>query len=116
MTDLHGIPNCDTVRRARRWLDARDIGYRFHDVRAAGLDADRLRHWLETLGWQALVNRRSTSWRQLDTREREGLSAATAARLLRAHPTLLRRPVLEHRGTIEVGFSPESYQRIFGSA
>lgn len=115
MTDLHGIPNCDTVRRARRWLDERGIDYRFHDVRAAGLDAGRLNHWLATLGWQALINRRSTTWRQLDTRERECLSAATAAELLRTHPTLLRRPVLEHRGTIEVGFSPECYQRIFGA-
>lgn len=116
MTELHGIPNCDTVRRARHWLDAHGVGYRFHDVRAAGLDADRLDHWLATLGWQALVNGRGSTWRQLDPREREGLSALTAVRLLRAHPSLLRRPVLEHRGTIEVGFSPESYRRIFGGA
>ncbi|MFZ5654814.1 MAG: Spx/MgsR family RNA polymerase-binding regulatory protein [Pseudomonadota bacterium] len=114
-TSIYGIPNCDHTRQARRWLAGHGIACRFHDVRAAGLEPGRLAEWIAALGWEALVNRRSATWRQLDAATRARLAAATAADLLRAAPTLLRRPVLEHRGAVHVGFSPESYQRILGA-
>ncbi len=116
VTDIYGIPNCDTVKRARRWLEEQGVSYRFHDVRTEGLEPHRLSQWLATLGWEKLVNRRSTTWRQLDAADREALSEKTAPALLQAYPTLLRRPVLEHHRGIEVGFHPETYQHIFGGA
>lgn len=115
MVNVYGIRNCDTVKQARRWLDAQGIAHRFHDFRSDGLEPARLAHWLQALGWEQLVNRRSTTWRQLDANTRDRLSAATAPDLLLGEPTLLRRPVLEHRGAIHLGFSPESYRQIFGA-
>jgi arsenate reductase len=114
MTTLYGIKNCDTVRQARRWLDARDIDYRFHDLRADGLDAARLQTWLDALGWERVLNRRGTTWRQLDPEQREGLDAQAAAGLMLASPALVKRPVLEHAGEVCVGFNTDDYAQRFG--
>lgn len=113
---LYGIPNCDTVRRARRWLDGARRAYRFHDVREAGLDAALLAQWCAQLGWEALVNRRSTTWRGLDESQRAGLGdAAAAIALLREHPTLLRRPVLSVGGRVHVGFDADAYRTLLAA-
>ncbi|GMU46676.1 MAG: hypothetical protein AMXMBFR26_14580 [Porticoccaceae bacterium] len=113
MTILYGIPNCDTVRKARNWLDAQGIAHRFHDFRADGLTAARVAAWVDAIGWDALLNRRGTTWRQLETSIRAAIGAATAPALLLAQPTLIRRPVLEHEGAVYLGFDAERYRHIF---
>lgn len=112
MTTLYGIPNCDAVRKARSWLDTQGIAYRFHDFRADGLTAERVAAWVDALGWDTLLNRRSTTWRQLDIDVRAAIGAATAPALLLTQPTLIRRPVLEHDGAVHLGFDPEQYRLI----
>ncbi|WP_296577795.1 ArsC family reductase [Phreatobacter sp.] len=110
---LYGITTCDTVRKARAWLDQAGIAYRFHDFRAEGLDAGRLAGWLDALGWEAVLNRAGTSFRKLDEADRTDLDRDKAARLILANPTLVKRPVLETAGTATVGFKPELYARLF---
>lgn len=112
-TTLSGITTCDTVRKARIWLDGRGIAYRFHDFRAEGLEAARLEAWLDALGWEAVLNRQSTSFRALPEADRAGLDRAKAARLILANPTLVRRPVLERAGGVTVGFRPDIYAGLF---
>ncbi len=95
-TTLYGLPNCDTVRRARAWLDERGVAYRFHDLGRHGVPAAELDRWLQAPGWEALVNRRGTTWRRLDAAVRDVLIDADAARpVLLAHPSLVRRPVVD---------------------
>lgn len=116
MTTLYGIANCDKVRRARRWLDARGVSYRFHDFRADGLDPDRVRAWAAELGWQALLNRQSSTWRQLPSTSRDGLDADRAVALLATHPLLIKRPVLDREGRRHVGFSEALYASLFAQS
>ena len=105
---LYGIPNCDKVRKARAWLDARGIGHAFHDYKKEGADLDRLRAWCEVAGWEALLNRRGTTFRKLAEAERAGLDTGKAVRLMAQHPSLIERPVVEHGesdgGGLLVGF------------
>lgn len=112
---VYGIHNCATVKKARRWLDDQGIAHRFHDFRSDGLEPECLARWLDEPGWELLINRRGTTWRQLEPKIRDRISAATAAELLLAHPTLIRRPVLEQAGRVYLGFSPEAYAHIFRS-
>ncbi len=114
-TVVYGIRNCDTVTKARRWLDGQGIAYRFHDFRRDGLELARVERWLVELGWEQLINRRGITWRQLDANIRDR-AATTAPELLRQYPTLIRRPVLEQGERIHLGFSPDAYQHIFRSA
>jgi arsenate reductase len=105
---LYGLKNCDTCRKARKWLSANHIEYRFHDIRADGLTRERIDGWVAQLGWQAVVNRRSTTWRQIPEAERGDLDAVRAAALMAAHPTLVKRPVIETRATTLIGFSEDT--------
>lgn len=105
MITVYGIKNCDTCRKARAWLDGENIEHRFHDVRADGLDRKTLDRWVAALGWETLLNRRGTTWRQLPEAEREGLAPDGAAALMLAHPTLIKRPVFDLNGSFLVGFS-----------
>lgn len=114
MATIYGIRNCDTVRKARRWLDAHAIECPFHDLRADGLDAARLDRWLAAVGDEVLVNRRSRTWRELPAATREAAEAAALRTLLLEQPTLLRRPVLETGGEVVVGFDAGRYARLFG--
>ena len=113
MLTLYGIPNCDTVKQARKWLDAEGIAYQFHDFRQDGLDTARLTRWIKRLGWEALLNRRSTSWRQLSEQQRKNLDEHQAIDLMLTTPTLIRRPVLEGADTLLVGFSQDNYLKSF---
>ena len=106
MTTLHGIPNCDTVRKARAWLDQRGAAYRFHDYKKAGVDPERLDAWLAALGWEVVVNRPGTTWRKLAESEKVDLDTKRARALMLARPALIRRPVVEHEGRLLVGFDP----------
>ncbi|QHL91078.1 ArsC family reductase [Sphingomonas changnyeongensis] len=116
MTELvvYGIPNCDTVKKSRAWLDAAGIAYRFHDYKKAGVDEAALRRWVAALGWEALVNRQGTTFRKLPEAERTGLDEARAIALMIANPSLIRRPVVEGRGQLLAGFSPERFAVLTG--
>ena len=111
MAILYGIKNCDTVRKARRWLDAQGVDYRFHDLRADSLDPAELNRWVARVGWEALVNRRGTTWRQLPEAERADLDGDKAVALMLAHPTLIKRPVLVSGDDVAVGFSEADYTK-----
>ena len=111
---IHGIRNCDTMKRARAWLEGHGINYRFHDYKTAGITPETLRGWADRVGWEALVNRTGTTFRKLPEAEKTDLDAARALALLAAHPSAIKRPVLDHDGALLVGFSPEKYAEAFG--
>lgn len=115
MNTLYGIKNCDTVRKARQWLEHRAIDYRFHDFRSDGLTEAVLRHWLESTAWKTLLNQRSTGWRQLSDEQKSDLDENKVVTLLLDHPTLIKRPVLDTGAEILVGFKADQYQTLFQS-
>ena len=111
---LYGIPNCDTVKKARTWLAQNGIDYRFHDFRKAGLSAALVQEWLGRLDWEALVNRKGTTWRGLpEERKAAVCDAASAAALMLELPSVIKRPVLSTAKQTHVGFSDVLYQQIF---
>ena len=110
---LYGIKNCDTVKKARRWLDANGVDYAFHDFRIDGLDALQLRQWAAAVGWDTLLNRRGTTWRQLPETERAQVDEHKALALMLAQPTLIKRPVLVVDDAVHVGFTDSGYQALF---
>ena len=113
---LHGIPNCDTVKRARAWLEDRGFEHRFHDFKKAGVPEEALDRWIEQLGWEALLNRQGTTWRKLSDDEKEGVIDAPSARAaMLAHPSLIRRPIVEWpNGEISVGFTTDLFKQHTG--
>ncbi len=112
MVRLYGIPNCNTVRKARRWLQENGVDYTFHDFKKEGVDPSRLDAWLDRVGWDILVNRRGTTWRRLPEENRKDLDCDKARHLLLSHPSLIKRPVLEQGETLLVGFDPDSYEEL----
>lgn len=110
---LYGIASCDACRNARRWLDQHGVAYRFHDLRADGLEVQMLERWASRLDWHKLVNTRSITFRRLPEVDRENMTWTRALATMLDHPTLVRRPVLEHRRFIAVGFQPAEYGEIF---
>lgn len=115
MITLYGITNCDTTRKARRCLEERGIDHRFHDLRRDGIEAGRLRAWCREFGWETLLNRRGTTWRRLPERDRSGLNEARAVALMLAHPTVIRRPILEAGRLSLLGFDEARYRELPGS-
>lgn len=109
MIVVYGIKNCDSVKKARAWLEARQIDYRFHDYRIDGLDAALLQGFIDRLGVEAVLNQRSTSWRQLDDAQKNDISPAKALQLMLAVPTLIKRPILDNGQQLIVGFNPDQY-------
>ncbi|WP_066649465.1 MULTISPECIES: ArsC family reductase [Sphingomonas] len=109
MTTIYGIKTCDTVRKARAWLDAHGIAHRFHDYRAEGIDEARLRGWADVLGWEKLLNRSGPSFRNLPDADKADLDEAKAIALMLANPTLIKRPVLEAGDALLLGFKPDEY-------
>jgi len=112
MITIYGIKNCDTCRKALKWLLAEGIEHRFHDFRAYGLVAEDLRRWVSAAGWETLLNRRGTTWRNLPDAEKEGVDEAKAESLMQASPTLIKRPVFDLGSDIVVGFKDAEQQRI----
>jgi len=106
---LYGIKNCDTVKKARDWLTQEGIAYDFHDFRADGLDDATVQRWISQLGLDVLVNKRSTTWKELDEQIKASFGEATAIDVIMAHPTLIKRPVLESGTQLLVGFKPADY-------
>ncbi|HYE34398.1 ArsC family reductase [Methylocaldum sp.] len=111
MLDLYGIRNCDTCKKARAWLELHDIAYHFHDFRDDGLDRSVLEEVERALGWECLLNRRSTTWRQLGDADRMELTREKALELMLRFPTLIKRPVLMASNTILTGFLPAQYEK-----
>jgi arsenate reductase len=111
---FYGIPNCDTVKKARDWLAAKGIAYEFHDYKKAGADPARIAGWIEEAGLDKVLNRAGTTFRKLPESEREGLDAARAVALMAANPSSIKRPIVEHPGGLLVGFKPDEWQAAFG--
>jgi Spx/MgsR family transcriptional regulator len=107
---LYGIPNCDTVKRARAWLAERGQAHEFHDFKKQGVPADRLDAWLQAVGWERLLNRQGTTWRRLDDATRAAVvDGASARALMLAQPGVIKRPVVDWGGTFTVGFDPAQW-------
>ncbi len=113
MTTLYGIKNCDTVRKARKWLENNGIDYRYHDLRADGVSAELIQQWIDAVGWEPLLNRRGRSWRELDESQRTGLDADSARALMLEYPTLIKRPVVQVDDELSVGFSADAFEALF---
>jgi Spx/MgsR family transcriptional regulator len=109
---LYGIRNCDTVKKARAWLDQRGIEYRFHDYKVAGIDRARLDRWCGAVGWEALLNRAGTTFRKFLDTEKQNLNQERATALMLAQPSVIKRPVVELGGKLVVGFRPELYESL----
>jgi Spx/MgsR family transcriptional regulator len=102
--EFYGIPNCDTVKKARKWLDAQGIDYAFHDYKKEGADPAKLAAWIDARGVDTVLNRRGTTWRKLSDEDKSDVDAAKAVRLLEANPSMIKRPVVEYPGGLLVGF------------
>lgn len=110
---LHGIRNCDTMKKAQAWLDAAGVAHVFHDYSKAGIDRVSLERWCAILGWEALINRSGSTFRKLAEADRINLDQERAIALMLAQPSLIRRPVAEGEGILLAGFKPEVYRRHF---
>ncbi|CUS49226.1 MAG: ArsC family protein [Idiomarinaceae bacterium HL-53] len=113
MNRLFGIPNCDTVKKARKWLESKAVDFTFHDYRQTPVPATTLEAWLDQVGVETLLNTRSTTWRNLPDADKQELTPARTIHLLQSNPTLIKRPVLVHERGIEVGFKEARYAELF---
>jgi Spx/MgsR family transcriptional regulator len=109
---LYGIPNCDTMKKARVWLAAQGVDYEFHDYKVAGIDREKLAGWAKVVGWETLLNRAGTSFRRLPDARKENLDERKAIALMLEQPSMIKRPVFERGKTLLVGFSPEKYSAL----
>ncbi|MBT3011414.1 MAG: ArsC family reductase [Candidatus Thiodiazotropha sp. (ex Lucina aurantia)] len=113
MVKLYGIPNCDTMKKAIRWLDEHGITYQFHNYKKVGVDEKLLRQWVDRVGWEALLNRRGMMWRRLDDSVKAEINEENAIRVMLETPSIIKRPVLETDKTLNVGFTEEAYSKLF---
>ena len=110
---LYGIPNCDTIKKARKWLEQREISYQFHDYKKSGVNEGQLRAWAAELGWEALLNKSGTTFRKLSDAEKSDIGMEKAIALMLANPSMIKRPVLDIGIRRIVGFKPEVYEAAF---
>ena len=108
-TTIYGIKNCDTMKKARTWLDSHGVSYEFHDYKTAGAPKEKLKAWCDELGWETLLNRAGTTFRKLPEADKAGLNERKALALMLEQPSMIKRPVLEAGGKLLVGFKPEIY-------
>jgi arsenate reductase len=111
---IYGIKNCDTMKKARAWLDGHGVAYGFHDYKTAGIERGRLEGWAAQVGWESLLNRAGTTFRKLPDKDKEGLTEKKAIALMATQPSMIKRPVLDVGGKFLVGFKPERYAETFG--
>jgi arsenate reductase (glutaredoxin) len=116
MNTVYGIKNCETMKKARAWLEAHGVPYEFHDYKTAGIDRVRLARWIAAVGWEILLNRGGTTFRNLPVPQREDMNERKAIALMLEHPSMIRRPVLELGQRVLVGFKPESYESALQSS
>ena len=114
MTIIYGIKNCDTMKKARAWLEAHKVEADFHDYKSAGIDRALLEGWVRKVGWEVLLNRAGTTFKKLPDADKAKLTEKKAIALMLAQPSMIKRPVLEAKGKLTVGFSPEAYKKLFG--
>ena len=112
-TRVYGIPNCDTVKKTRRWLDENGVEYEFHDYKKLGISVDTLEKWCDAHGFEALINKRGTTWRRLDESDKEKLTQQKAVSLMQANTSLIKRPITEHGTTRLIGFDEPQYAEVF---
>ncbi|MBQ0834105.1 ArsC family reductase [Marinobacter sp.] len=110
---LYGIRNCDTVKKARKWLDEQDISYEFHDFKKDGIDEARLTQWEKAVSWEALLNRRGTTWRNLGDDVRDSINGQSAHDIMLKNTSIIKRPVVEHEGSVYVGFNADDWATLF---
>ena len=113
MTIIYGIKNCDSMKKARTWLEAHGIAHEFHDYKASGVDKAKLEAWIAALGWEAVLNRAGTTFRKLADADKNNLTPKKAVTLMLAQPSMIKRPMLEHKGKLLAGFKPDQYQALF---
>ena len=113
-TTIYGIPNCDTMKKARAWLSDHGVAATFHDYKKAGIDRARLEGWVRRAGWETLLNRAGTTFRKLPDADKQNLTEKKAIALMLTHPGMIKRPVLAAKGKLSVGFKPEHYRALFG--
>lgn len=112
MTTLYGIPNCDTVKKARAWLDRHGIAYEFHDYKKAGIDAATLKSWCEEFGHEKVLNQKGSTWRKLDDAQRAGMTQAKAIKLMQEYPSVIKRPLLDTGKRRLLGFTEAEYRAL----
>ena len=112
MIKMYGIPNCDTIKKARKWLDNHDIDYVFFNYKKDGVPEPELKHWVKTLGWEILLNRRGTTWRKLDDTIKDNIDEKSAITVMIDNPSAIKRPVLVSDKTILVGFNENEYEKL----
>lgn len=112
--EFYGIPNCDTVKKARTWLEGKGIAYSFHDYKKEGADKAKLAAWCKAAGWETLLNRAGTTFKKLPDAGKAGLDEAKAIALMLAQPSMIKRPVVEHPGGLLVGFKPDQWEATIG--
>lgn len=110
---LYGIRNCDTVKKARKWLDDSDLSYNFHDFKKDGLSSEQLERWERAVGWETLINRRGTTWRKLPDEVRDSISAQSAHDVMFDNPSIIKRPVVENGNDVLVGFNADEWAKYF---
>ena|SRR5436190_7996901 len=108
---IYGIKNCDTMKKARAWLDDHSVAYAFHDYKTAGIERERLESWAQAVGWETLVNRSGQTFRKLADKDKENLTEKKAIKLLHDQPSMIKRPVLDVGGKLLVGFKPAEYEK-----
>jgi len=114
LVTIYGIKACDTMKKARDWLDGHGVAYGFHDYKTAGIGREALEGWAGQVGWEVLLNRSGTTFRKLPDADKTGLTEAKAIALMLAQPSMIKRPVLDVDGKLTVGFKPEAYGAVFG--
>jgi Spx/MgsR family transcriptional regulator len=110
---LFGIKNCDTMKKARTWLDDHGVAYEFHDYKAKSIDRAHLEKWIDAAGWEVVLNRAGTTFKKLDDAQKADLNAEKAIELMLAQPSMIKRPVLEAKDKITIGFKPDNYEALF---
>ena len=113
MIVVYGIKNCDTMKKARTWLDKHKVEYSFHDYKKVGIDRARLEKWVKASGWEVLLNRAGTTFKKLPDQDKEGITEKKAIALMLAQPSMIKRPVVEKGAKLLVGFKPEEYEKVF---
>lgn len=112
---IYGIKNCDTMKKAFAWLESHGVGYSFHDYKKLGVGKAALEKWCKAAGWESVLNRAGTTFKKLPEADRQNLTAAKAIALMAAQPAMIKRPILETGGAIEIGFKPERYAAVLGA-